>query len=114
MAPANRVGCSPQAISGRLVIADKARFPRKATEAQERTRRILLFKAELGLAELFYRYLLCSPRLLPNDGGDAAAKFEQAPLVFCSQARVGEAGEVQHRPKAIARIGEVVARGGGA
>ena len=73
----------------------------------------LAFKAETGLPEFFGRYLFCSLRRPSNNGCDTAAVFEQTALVFCPEARVGEAGEMQHGPESIARVGEVVARGGG-
>jgi hypothetical protein len=47
-----------------------------------------------------------------NDGGDAAAIFEQTPLVLRLEAHISETGEMQHRPEAIGSIGEIVARDG--
>ena len=37
-----------------------------------------------------------------NDGGDSAAIVEQAPLFMGLKRHVGEAGAMQHLPKAIA------------
>jgi len=72
------------------------------------------FKSESGLSK-FLRRDLSRPFSRPaNDGGDAAAIFEQTALVLRLEAHVSEAGEMQHRPEAIGSIREIVARDGGA
>ena len=72
------------------------------------------FKSESGLSK-FLRRDLSRPFSRPaNDGGDAAAIFEQTALVLRLEAHVSEACEMQHRPEAIGSIREIVARDGGA
>src|SRR6202012_5653917 len=49
-----------------------------------------------------------------NGGGDAAAIFEQAPLVLRCKAHIGKTGEMQRRPEAVAAMRKIVTRDGGA
>ena len=67
-----------------------------------------------GLPEFFRRDLLRTPARPTDNGGDAAAVLQQAALVLRPTAHVGEAGEVQHAPEAVASIREVMPRGRGA
>ena len=72
------------------------------------------FKPESSLPEFFRRDLLCSSGRPADNGGNAAAIFEQTALVLGLEAHVGETGEMQHGPEAIVSVREVMARDRGA
>jgi hypothetical protein len=80
-------------------------------EKGDRTRGIathLGFDARPRLPEFVRRHIDGPSRRPVDDGGQAASELEQAPLLVRLKADVGEAGEMQHRPEAIAAAGEVV------
>jgi hypothetical protein len=68
------------------------------------------FKLEPGLSEFFRRDLRGPPGWPADNGGDAAAIFEQATLVLRLETCIRESGEMQHRPKAIVSVGEIMTR----
>jgi hypothetical protein len=72
------------------------------------------FKSDSGLSKFLRRDLSRSLGRPANDRGDAAAIFEQTPLVLRLEAHISETGEMQHRPEAIGSIREIVARDGSA
>ncbi|SRR6266851_1359618 len=67
------------------------------------------FEPTPSLPEFFRRHLIRPLGRSANDGGDPAAIFEQTTLVLWLEADIGETGEMEHCPKAIASVGEVVA-----
>jgi hypothetical protein len=109
--PANPAGYRPHATSGWSIIAEKARLPRKATERGHSD----AFWLQSPAAPSGIRPAhIDGPSRRPVDGGgQAASVLEQAPLLVRLKADIGEAGEVQHRPEAIAAAGEVVTSGCG-
>ena len=93
---ANFVGCRPQSRSGSLIMIEKARTSN------------LGFEREARCPELFRGNLVGAPCRPLDRRGDAAAIFQQTPLLARLKANVGKAGAMQYRPKAVARTGEVV------
>ena len=69
----------------------------------------LYFEPAPGPLEFFRRHLSRPLGRSADDGGDPAAIFQQTTLVFWLEANIGETGEMEHRPKAIASVAEVVA-----
>jgi hypothetical protein len=64
---------------------------------------------EPHLSEFFGRDVLRSIGRPGDNGCDAAAIFEQPALVLGLKTHVAETGEMQHRPKTIAWVREVMA-----
>src|SRR5580704_14874917 len=77
------------------------------SEKGDRTRCVmphLGFKSESGLSKFLWRDLSRTLGRPSNDCGDAAAIFEQTPLVLRLEAYISETGEMQRRPETIGSI----------
>src|ERR1700722_1673101 len=81
------------------------------SEKGDQKRRVLLhlrFELSTGLPEFIRRHLLCTPGWPADNGGDAAAIFEQKALLLRLKEPLGETREMQHAPKAIASVRKVI------